>query len=132
MSGASLGTAVELGYAPNFTDLRNITTTGLDDGYALYVGGYGAEGDGGGGTFAWNASDTTTDNDGTIRLAVDPSNLTFDESLRSFAILNAPARRPTSKGGRERYHAGHNKDLKKGAKRASEFVARSLKLIGME
>lgn len=66
MSGASLGTAVELGYAPNFTDLRNITTTGLDDGYALYVGGYGAEGDGGGGIFAWNASDTTTDNDGTI------------------------------------------------------------------
>ena len=75
---------------------------------------------------------TNPDNDGTIRLAVDPSNLTFDESLRSFAILNAPARRPTSKGGRERYHAGHNKDLKKGAKRASEFVARSLKLIGME
>lgn len=46
--------------------LKAIDASALPDNYAVQLLGYYAEGDGGGGTFYWDAASTATDNGGTI------------------------------------------------------------------
>ncbi|MBX3735623.1 MAG: hypothetical protein KF715_02950 [Candidatus Didemnitutus sp.] len=52
--------------ALTMASMRALSPTGWDDGAIVVLEGYFFRGDGGGGLFAWHATDTTTDNSGTI------------------------------------------------------------------
>lgn len=59
-------------FVVNYDDLRALDATIFTQGYIAWVSGYSVTGDGGGGNFAYDATDNTTaDNDGTV---LEPAN----------------------------------------------------------